>query len=357
MKKHNPESVRVALIGYGYWGPNLLRNLVSNGGFRVVGVAELNNELRQKCGKSYPHIAMFADVAEMLATAKPEAVLIATPPHTHHDLALQCLMADADVLIEKPMALSVEACDAILKEASRRGKKVMIDHTFVYHPAVQYLASQIHQGNLGDLLYYDSVRINLGGFQTSTNVLWDLAPHDLSILDLFLKGKTPNIVSVTGVHHFDDKSENLCYATLNYENNFVAHLNLNWVAPVKVRTVMVGGSRKLAVYDDNLSTEKVKIYDKGLVLGPREGVFDPRVSYRVGDMVAPAISSQEALGSMLTAFHKYLTLGVKPPTDGEAGRRVVQILEAASLSLGQKGETVSLRVSEEAPKQKVRKAA
>lgn len=343
---------RVALVGYGYWGPNLLRNLVHHGGFEVAGIVDARDEARAKCARTYPHLKTFATVEALLEKEKLDAVLIATPPPTHRPIAIQCMEAGADVLIEKPMALSVADCDAILDRAKALGRRVMVDHTFVYNPAVDYLASQVRAGALGDLLYFDSVRVNLDGYQTGADVLWDLAPHDFSILDHLLGGKQPREVSVTGAHHFGQQRVNLAYCHLRYENEFVAHLHLNWVAPVKVRTIMLGGTKRMAVYDENTPTEKIKLYDKGLIVDAKLAAADLRASYRVGDMVAPALSTQEPLANMLSAFHRYLTRDERPVSDGHLGRRVVEVLEAASRSLAQGGGYVPL-----APERSARKAA
>ena len=336
--------LKVALVGYGYWGPNLLRNLVAQSECQTIGVVESSPEARSRCLQVYPHIPVFDDLNKFLIQFQPDAVVIATPPHTHEEIAVKCLQSGAHVLVEKPLALSVEACDMILSEAKRAGRKVMVDHTFAFHPAIQYLSDQIKSGTLGELLYYDSVRVNLGGFQPRTNVLWDLAPHDLSILDLFTGGKMPVSVSASGIKHFKSDMESLCHLNLTYDNDFVAHLHLNWMAPVKIRTVMLGGTRKMAVYDENLPTEKVKIYDKGVSLQHSSTPNDFRVSYRVGDMVAPAISNREALATMVASFVEFVKNRKPTVSDGESGRRVVRILEAAAQSLKEGGATIKIEV-------------
>lgn len=334
------KKTRVGLIGYGYWGPNLLRNLVSQPEAEVIGVIEGNPDSRSKCSALYPHIPVFASLTEFLAKNTVEAMVIATPPATHCELGIQCLKAGANILVEKPLAMSTEECDKILAVAKEKNLQVMVDHTFAFHPAVEYLVNSIDRGDLGDLLYYDSVRVNLGGFQPRTNVLWDLAPHDLSILDLFLKGKVPTEISAVGIRHFGTSVENLCYLNLKYDNDFIAHLNLNWVAPVKIRTITVGGSKKMAIYDDNLPTEKVKVYDKSVTLTAASET-DFRVNYRTGDMTAPAISTKEALKGVISHFLECVSTGKKPICDGESGKRVVQILEAASISMMEGGRPVA----------------
>ncbi|HUP58237.1 MAG TPA: Gfo/Idh/MocA family oxidoreductase [Bdellovibrionota bacterium] len=335
------ERIRAGLVGYGYWGPNLLRNLVSHGGVDVVGVIESKADARAKCSALYPHIPVFASLEDFFRKGGADAMVIATPPATHRELAIRCLEAGAHVLVEKPLALSTAECDDILRAAEKAGRQVMVDHTFVFHPAVEYLASSIKRGDLGDLLYYDSVRVNLGGFQANANALWDLAPHDLSILDSFLGGKSPYEVSAVGIRHFGTSVENLCYLTLRYENQLIAHINLNWVAPVKIRTITVGGSKKMAIYDDNLPTEKIKIYDKSVSLSSVDEK-DFRVNYRIGDMTAPAISAHEALRSVISHFVDCVRKGTRPICDGVVGRRVVEILEAASISLSEGGRPVTI---------------
>ncbi len=331
---------KIALIGYGYWGPNLLRNVFAHPEVIVAGVVEANEASRKKCESAYPHIPVFSTVEELLSKGTLNGVIIATPPATHCEISIKCLEAGAHVLVEKPLALSTEECDKILSAAKKNNLQVMVDHTFVFHPSVEYLSNAIQHGDLGDLLYYDSVRVNLGGFQPRTNVLWDLAPHDLSILDLFLNGKVPTHISCTGVRHFGTNIENLCHLSLKYDNDFIAHLNLNWVAPVKIRTITVGGTKKMAIYDDNLSTEKVKVYDKSVTLTSPTKV-DFLVNYRTGDMIAPAISTREALKGVTEHFVECIKNGKRPICDGEAGKRVVQILEAASLSMTDGGRPVS----------------
>ncbi len=332
---------KVGLVGYGYWGPNLLRNFVAHPGAEVIGVIEANAGSRAKCAVLYPHIAVFESLDAFFAKCTPDAMVIATPPATHCEIAVRCLEAGAHILVEKPLAMSSAECDKILAVARTKNLKVMVDHTFVFHPAVEYLTDSISDGNLGELLYYDSVRVNLGGFQPRTNVLWDLAPHDLSILDLFLNGKMPTEVSGVGIRHFGTTVENLCHLSLKYDNDFIAHLNLNWIAPVKIRTITVGGSKRMAIYDDNLPTEKVKIYDKSVTLSsPTE--LDFRVNYRSGDMTAPAISTQEALKGVIGHFMECVQGDKTPICDGEAGKRVVQILEAATVSITEGGRPVSL---------------
>jgi predicted dehydrogenase len=356
MKNQSSSKPKVGLVGYGYWGPNLLRNLVNQRGFEVIGVVDTDPAAQKRCAEIYPQIPIFSSLDDCLKQGKPDAMVIATPPASHRNVAVKCLSAGAHILIEKPLGLSVAECDDILELADSKGLQVMVDHTFAYHPAIQRLDQEVKTGAMGDLLYYDSVRVNLGGFQPRTNVLWDLAPHDLSILDLLTGGKVPSRISAVGIKHFNDEVENLCYVTMTYENNFVAHLHLNWVAPVKVRTIMVGGTRRMAIYDDNLPTEKIKIYDKGVTLEPSLTPQDFRVNYRVGDMIAPAISTREALTTLVSKFLECVTKGERTISDGQSGRRIVEILEAAALSLARGGEVIDVK-NVRAPTKKIVRVA
>ncbi len=342
VKTQTQSRPRVGLVGFGYWGPNLLRNLIDNGNFDVVGVVELSPQARAKCSRQQPSIKTFDDLKSFLAETRPDAVVIATPAATHAALARQCMEAGADVLIEKPMASSVAEADSILETAARTGRKVMIDHTFLYHPAVRCLKEWISDGRMGELLYFDSVRANLGKLQPDVSVIWDLAPHDLSILDWLLDGKMPETITAMGVRHFKESAEDQCYLHMAYDNKFIAHVHLSWLAPVKLRTITLGGTKKMSVYDENLPTEKVKVYDKGVSLTGDVTRMNLRVEYRSGDMLAPAISSQEALAGMISQFHRYLTTGEKPASDGHLGRRVVQLIEASHLSLDRGGQPVRL---------------
>jgi predicted dehydrogenase len=332
---------KIGLVGYGYWGANLLRNMVFNQQSEVVGVVEPRPEGRALCKANFPQLQCFETVEEFLKAAKPQGVVIAVPPAAHFQVATQCLKAGANILVEKPLAMSSADCTAILDEAKKQNRFVMVDHTFVYHPAISYLSDLVKNGSMGDLLYYDSVRVNLGGFQPFTNVLWDLAPHDLSILDLLTKGQVPEKVLAVGVKHFGASVENLCYVHLWYANNFVAHLNLNWAAPVKVRQVTICGTKNMVVYDDNIPVEKVKVYDKGVQLD-QLNKNDFRVNYRVGNMVAPVISQKEALGQVIADFIGSILHNKAPVADGQAGQRIVQILEALSKSMEAGGVTVEI---------------
>lgn len=330
------EKVKIALAGYGYWGNNLLRNLTTHPNCQVVGICEANKAKRVKAATQYPHVPGYETLEALIAETRPEAVVIATPPASHCSLAVTALRSGAHVLIEKPMATSSEECDLILAEAKKADRKVMIDHTFVFYSPVQFLTEMIHKGELGRLLYYDSIRVNLGGFQPQVNVLWDLAPHDLSILDLFTREATPEQVVALGVKHFGSSTENMCYVNLKYNDQFNAHLHLNWAAPVKVRLITLGGDKQMAVFDDNMPTEKIRVYDKSVQL-KNTSPADFMINYRIGNMVAPVVLQKEALFEMISEFTSSIVDGRPPKSDGHSGARVVRILEAAARSLANDG--------------------
>jgi len=342
------EKIKIALVGYGYWGNNLLRNMAFHPNCNVVGMSEQNLARRQKAAGLYPHIPTFENYQDMLDKAKPEAVVIATPPANHADIAINAIASGAHVLVEKPLATSSEDCDIILEAARDAGKTVMVDHTFLFYSPITYLADIIRKGELGTLLYYDSVRVNLGGFQPRVNVLWDLAPHDIAILDLFTNNAVPEKVVAIGVKHFGSTTENLCYLNLKYKNDFNAHLNMNWSAPIKSRLITLGGDKQMAVFDDNMPTEKIRIYDKSVHL-KNSSPTDFMINYRVGNMVAPVVLQKEALSEMLSEFTGSLFEGRTPLSDGECGARGVRILEAAARSLEHDGRPESVAPAKPKP--------
>lgn len=332
--------VQVGLIGYGYWGKNLLRNFVENDHIELVGVFDIQPDRLLEAQKTYPQVKTFSTLEALLSQKSLEAIAIATPPASHFELADICLQRDLHLMIEKPMALSSEHCQKIIDLARQRERVLMVDHTYVFQPAISHLKSIIENDKLGNLLYFDSVRVNLGGFQPEVNVLWDLAPHDLSILDFILNGACPHKVFATGMKYFGTNVESLCYAVLHYENNFMAHLHLNWAAPVKVRKIMIGGDKKMVVYDDNQPLEKVKVYDQSVDLqNPSRKDFT--VNYRIGEMHSPVILQKEPLAEAVESFAQQISHQTTMRSDGESGRRVVRVLEALSQSLDS-GQTVAL---------------
>ncbi len=337
-----PEPVGIAVIGCGYWGPNLVRNFAEMPGARVVAVSDLQSARLGTIAARYPGVRTTTDHRELLRDPAVEAVAIATPVSTHYELARQALEAGKHVLVEKPMATSCDEADRLIELAERRGRVLMVDHTFVYTGSVQKIKELVSAGELGRLFYWDSTRVNLGLFQHDVSVLVDLAVHDLSIMD-YVAGARPAAVSATGIAHVRGQPVNTAYLTCFFEGDLLAHFHVNWLAPVKVRRTLIGGDRRMIVYDDIEPSEKVKVYDKGITLGSGErGRFEMLVGYRAGDMWAPRLSLTEALRVEAEHFADCVREGRRPITDGWAGRRVVRILEAAALSLADRGRLIEL---------------
>ena len=337
--------IGIAVVGYGYWGPNLVRNISEAAGAHLVSVCDLNRERLAAVQSRYPAIKTTDDFKELLRDPAVDAIAIATPVSSHFRLAMQALMAGKHVFVEKPMAATAEEASRMVDEAARRRVVLAVDHTFVHTGAVRKMCELVESG-LGDMYYYDSVRVNLGLFQHDVSVIWDLAVHDLSILDYVLKEK-PVAVSATGMSHVLGEPENIAYLTLFFESKLIAHIHVNWLAPVKVRRTLIGGSNKMIVYDDLEPSEKIKVYDRGITLNPNslaygEKVHQMLVGYRSGDMWAPKLDMTEALKRELELFVDCIEQSARPVTDGLAGLRVVRILEAATRSLAQRGRIVEL---------------
>ncbi|HRX05775.1 MAG TPA: Gfo/Idh/MocA family oxidoreductase [Kiritimatiellia bacterium] len=333
--------INIGVIGYGYWGPNLVRNFLECGAAEVKAVSDLRaDRLKQVAGR-YPAVKTTADHRELLADPGVDAVAIATPVSSHYDLALQALQAGKHVLVEKPFTATVEQGRRLVEEADRRRLTLMVDHTFLFTPAVRKVKELVDAGELGRLYYYDSVRINLGLFQHDVNVLWDLAVHDLSIMD-FILGSAPQAVSATGVAHVDGQPEDMAFLTCYFPERVIAHFHVNWLAPVKIRRTLIGGDRKMIVYDDLEPSEKIKVYDKGITVNEPDGVYRMMVGYRTGDMWAPQLATTEALREEARHFIDCIENGRRPLTDGAAGLDVVRILEAASTSMRNRGQPVEL---------------
>jgi predicted dehydrogenase len=331
--------IGVGIIGFGYWGPNLARAVSESSGTRVEMIADGSDKARDRAALKHPTSRITADPAEMFKDPAVDAVVIATPVCTHFNLAMAALKAGKHVLVEKPMTETVAQSVQLVEEAARRGLTLMVDHTFIYTPAVQKIAGMIDSGELGDVYYYDSTRVNLGLFQRDVNVIWDLAVHDLAIMDHLLD-QHPVAISATAHGFLSGSPENMAHITVQYDQGAVAHLNVNWLAPVKIRQTLVGGSRKMVVYDDMQTSEKIKVYDRGASCG--EGAYDHLVSYRLGDMYAPALSSKEALLTEIEEFVRSIESGTAPLTDGHGGLRVVEMLAAATQSTKMRGHPIDM---------------
>jgi predicted dehydrogenase len=334
--------IKVGVIGYGYWGPNLVRNLFEVSEMQVVAVSDMREDRLQQVRNRYPSVEATTDYHRLLDNPEIDAIAIATPVSTHYDLALQALQSGKHVMVEKPMTSSSEQALRLIDEAARRKLTLMVDHTFVYTSAVRKIKEIVASGKLGDILYYDSTRINLGLFQRDVDVIWDLAVHDLAIMDYILPSP-PCAVAATGINHVFGGTENLAYITMFFEENVIAHVNVNWLSPVKVRRTLVGGNKQMIVYDDMEPSEKVKVYDKGITVnGTSDSLYKALVGYRSGDMFAPQLDVSEALKVEIQHFAECIRTGAEPITGGQAGLRVVRILESASLSMKQRGKLVNL---------------
>lgn len=332
--------VGVGLIGYGYWGPNLLRNFMEASGCRVLAVSDLRTERLDRIRARYPSVEVTTDCWEVIRRPDIDAIVIATPLSTHFQFAWEALQAGKHVLVEKPFTASSEQALRLLDEAERRKRILMVGYTFVYSGPVRKIRELIAKNCLGDLYYYDSVRINLGLFQSDVNVIWDLAVHDLSIMEYVLPLK-PCAVAATGLNHVPGQLENVAYLTLYYNQSFIAHVHVNWLSPVKLRRTLLGGSQKMIVYDDLEPSEKVKVYECGVVLN-EDAADQLRLGYRTGDVLAPHLERTEPLQVEVSHFLACIQSQEKPITGGEAGLRVVQLLEAASRSMAQGGRPVEL---------------
>ncbi|MEO7649570.1 MAG: Gfo/Idh/MocA family oxidoreductase [Bryobacteraceae bacterium] len=339
--------IQIGVVGYGYWGPNLVRNFAETPGVRVSAVSDLNSKRLAVVAQRYPGVNVMNDALALIEDPSVDAVVIATPVSTHFELAMAALKAGKHVLVEKPLtASSVEAL-RLLEAADKAKRVLMVDHTFVYTSAVRKIRDMVALGDLGRLYYYDSVRVNLGLFQHDVNVIWDLAVHDLAIMDYLLPTR-PYGVSATGMSHLPGRPENIAYLTFLFEDNLIAHIHVNWLAPVKIRRTLIGGSRKMVVYDDVEPSEKIKVYDKGIsVDGDPDGIYKMMVNYRAGDMWAPHLDLTEALRTEAAEFVRCISTGAKPITSGEAGLRVVGFLEAATQSMKQQGKLVELPARKE----------
>jgi predicted dehydrogenase len=330
----------IGVIGCGYWGPNLLRNFAENEAAQLRWICDLDEKRLGAMGRRYPAARTTNDYRTLIADAELDAVAVVTPVATHFQIAKEALAAGKHVLIEKPLTATVREAEELIGLAEKNRRVLMVDHTFVYTGAVRKMKEILTSGDLGDLLYFDSVRINLGLFQRDINVLWDLAPHDLSIMD-YLIDRQPEGVSALGSCHIEPGIENIAYLVMRFADDFIAHFHFNWLAPVKIRRTLIAGARKMILYDDIEPTEKVRVYDKGVTanrIGDREAEYQTLVSYRTGDVWAPKLDATEALRHVVAEFLESIRERRKPLTDGEAGLRVVRILEAAQQSIKQGGQ-------------------
>jgi len=332
--------VKFGVVGYGYWGPNIVRNLANVEDSEVVSIAEISPAARKRAQKAYPGIQVTANASELIASTEIDAIAVVSPVWTHYELAKAALENGKHVFVEKPFTSTSAQGEELIELAARKNLTLMVDHTFLFTGAVAKIRQLLDEGTLGPLYYYDSTRVNLGLFQHDINVLWDLAPHDLSIMDYLIKTR-PEAVSATGQRHLNGH-EDVAYMTIYFPDNVIAHINVNWLSPVKVRTTLIGGEKRMLVWNDLEHDEKVKVYDKGVDIKSREGVYELLVHYRSGDMWSPQVEQVEALREEMNYFAHCISTGETPFNDGRAGLRVVKMLEAASESLGKRGTLIYL---------------
>ena len=334
------DMVRVGVIGYGYWGPNIVRNLQGQQNAQAVMVCDQNPAALARARKAHPSIETVSDPLDVLRSPDIDAVAVITPVWTHYELAKMALENGKHVFIEKPFTSSSAQAEELIELAARKRLTVMVDHTFLFTGAVRKIRELTESGALGDLYYYDSLRVNLGLFQHDVSVIWDLAPHDLSIMDHIIRAE-PEAIVATGEKHLNGV-EDVAFMTIYFPRNVIAHINVNWLSPVKIRTTLIGGQKKMVVWNDLVADEKVRVYDRGVEITSGEGIRDLLVSYRSGDMWAPQLEQLEALHVEMGYFAECIMNSKVPFNDGHAGLRVVRMLEAADKSIRRKGELIRL---------------
>ncbi len=329
------------VIGYGYWGPNVVRNLVAIKETDVKMICDLDPAKLERAAAFYPGIDTTADPDQIFQDPDIDVVAVITPVSTHYNLAKRALEHGKHIFVEKPFTFNTKQAEELITLAEQRGCKIMVDHTFLFTGAVQRIRREINDGSLGEIYYYDSTRVNLGLFQQDVNVIWDLAPHDFSILDFLLEKKAVSI-SALGIDHFGRDIENIAYVTMYFEDKMIAHFTFNWLSPVKIRHTLIGGSKQMLVWDDLQTDEKIKIYDKGVAVDTQEGIYKSLIDYRLGDMHSPHIPHAEALKQELLHLVECIEKDQTPINDGHAGLRVVRMLEATDESLKNSGKVVHI---------------
>jgi predicted dehydrogenase len=332
--------INVGIIGYGYWGPRIARNFQGVNDCEVSVICDKSAESLRRAKQAFPGVIATCDLEEVLCSPHIDAVAVITPVWSHFELAKAALENGKHVFVEKPFTSTVAQAEELIELAARKNLRLMVDHTFLFTGAVKKLHQLIDEGTLGKIYYYDSTRVNLGLFQHDVNVIWDLAPHDLSIMDYLIKA-TPEVVIATGQKHLNSH-EDVAYITIYFADNMIAHINVNWLSPVKVRTTLIGGEKKMVVWNDVEADEKVKVYDKGVDITSGQGVYGLLVSYRSGDMWSPKVDQTEALTAEAKYFIDCILKNETPFNDGVAGLRVVRLLEAADQSLKARGKAITV---------------
>jgi predicted dehydrogenase len=332
--------IRFGVIGYGYWGPNIVRNLRALEGCEVVGICDQTPAARKRIPAANPGIPIYSDPNELIKAPGVDAIAVITSVWSHYELAKTALENGKHVFVEKPFTSNAVQAEELINLAEQKNLQIMVDHTFLFTGSVRKMKKLLKEGELGKLYYYDSTRVNLGLFQHDCNVIWDLAPHDLSIMNHLLS-KDAEAISATGQAHLNGH-EDIAFITAYFPDSMIAHVNVNWLSPVKVRTTLIGGEKKMLVWNDLEADEKLKIYDKGVDVKSQEGVYNLLVSYRSGDMWSPQVEQVEALKLELSYFLECIQQSTKPFNDGCSGLKVVRMLEAASESLAMRGALVYL---------------
>ena len=335
-----PDVVRVGVIGYGYWGPNIVRNLHGLENAQVAAICDQNPAALRRAGRSYPGVSLTTDFSEILRSPDVDAVAVITPVWTHYELAKAALENGKHVFVEKPFTSTPQQAEELIELAARKNLKIMVDHTFLFGGPVKKIREIVESGTLGPLYYFDSTRVNLGLFQHDVSVVWDLAPHDLSIMDDIIKER-PEAVVATGGTHLNGLAD-MAFITVYFPSSIVAHINVNWLSPVKVRTTLIGGKDKMLVWNDLDADEKIKVYDKGVKITGAEETYDLLVSYRSGDVWSPKCEQTEALKVELDYFVNCILKDRTPHNDGTAGLRVVRLLDAIDRSLKDRGRLIKL---------------
>jgi len=330
--------IRIGVLGYGYWGPNVARNFHSRSRAEVAMVCDRDEKARGRLQKVLPAVPFTTNSGEILTSSKIDAVAVVTPVSSHFELAKKALENGKHVFIEKPFTQSSAQAEELIELAERKKRQIMVDHTFLFTGAVRKIRQLVEEGALGEPYYYDALRVNLGLFQHDVNVIWDLAPHDLSIMDHVIRSK-PEAVVATGARHFNNL-EDIAFITVYFPNKVIAHVNVNWLSPVKVRTTLIGGEKRMLVWNDLETDEKLKVYDRGVSITDGQGVHELLVNYRSGDMWSPRIEPSEALTTEVEYFLDCIEANRKPFNDGENGLRIVRLLEAADKSIRNRGEAV-----------------
>lgn len=332
--------IRIGVIGYGYWGPNIVRNFVGVEDARVMLISDADPNALKRAQKAYSGIRTTRDDNEVLLSPDIDVVAIITPISTHYELARVALNNGKHIFVEKPFTSSVNQAEELIELAEKKNLKIMVDHTFVFTGAVRKIKELVDDDVLGQLFYFDSIRINLGLVQHDANVVWDLAPHDLSIID-YLIGMDPIGITATGMSHINGQ-EDVAYITIYFPGKLISHVSVNWLSPVKIRTTLIGGRKKMLVWNDLVADEKIRVYDRGVELNDKESVYNMRIHYRSGDIWVPKIEPIEALKAEAEYFVDCIYTGSTPINDGAAGLRVVRMLEAIAKSIKKEGEVVYL---------------